>query len=167
MGKYSGEVVYLDRHNVSCNHGFGLSRVHLKRCSRRRISYEFTCCEMSSNVSFPTSSDGDGRHNGPFKYHVMVLPMFGGHWEAENSWNFSYLYIYVVLMRILAFTDLRNFRPLQKPACFLFSSRRDNMPLSEKFFETPGGVLGFIWGGMFVSSSCCCCSCCCSPQVES
>ncbi len=38
-------------------------------------------------------------------------------------------------------------------------------------FETPGGILGFIRGGMFVSSSCCCCSdfffLLLSPKVES
>ncbi len=33
-------------------------------------------------------------------------------------------------------------------------------------FETPGGVLGFIWGGMFVSSSSSCSSCCCSDQIK-
>ncbi len=38
-----------------------------------------------------------------------------------------------------------------------------------KIFETLGGVLGFMWGGMFVSSSSSSSSssCSCSPQVES
>ncbi len=36
--------------------------------------------------------------------------------------------------------------------------KESKLVLILKFFETPGGVLGFTRGGMFVSSSYCCCS---------
>jgi hypothetical protein len=52
---------YLDRHDVTCPTGYGLSKFELQRSGSRDIYYEYTCCQASfSSCTDQTTSTQDG-----------------------------------------------------------------------------------------------------------
>jgi len=42
----AGALIYLDRHDVKCDDGFGLSGMHLKRSGNNTFQYEYSCAPV-------------------------------------------------------------------------------------------------------------------------